>query len=531
MQTVRDKKIFITSTRTLVYCVSQKPPAALKSETIITTRSVRTGNCAIATTQGWIRTEGNSKAYYVSGPSNNGKLLANQVAKIGKLYYGFNKYGQRWAAEGRRRLGTKVYYVTSGGFLRANKWQEIKIGGVTRSYYFNSQGEMTGLCKRVVNNKTLYYQVDATKSNYPLQSVGWHKDYLNRQYYVTSIYRLAIGFKKIDGNIYYFNTNNGMLVTKRWIISNRKAYYATKTGAIQTGWYRLNSKQYYADSTGARVTGLQTINSKTYYFNAAGVVQTGWKTLNGKRYYFAPNFSGTSYGMARTGWFNLNNNIYYANADGSLVTGWVLYNNNRYYLDPNNGGAAIRGKTVSIGGVTYTFDSEGRQTNWVPDGAYSIKVDRQRNMVAIYKGSYLVKVFLCSTGLNNATPTGTFRLLDKLSIHELNGPTWGYYCSHITSDILFHSLPGNAPSHYAFPAHKYNLLGQQASQGCIRLRMGDAYWLYKNVPTGTTVTVGDYIIPSSVTKPTYQTIPENLTVDPTDPTDATNRRYAPDYTG
>lgn len=122
---------------------------------------------------------------------------------------------------------------------------------MTRSYYFNSQGEMTGLCKRVVNNKTLYYQVDATKSNYPLQSVGWHKDYLNRQYYVTSIYRLAIGFKKIDGNIYYFNTNNGMLVTKRWIISNRKAYYATKTGAIQTGWYRLNSKQYYADSTGA----------------------------------------------------------------------------------------------------------------------------------------------------------------------------------------------------------------------------------------------------------------------------------------
>ena len=53
--------------------------------------------------------------------------------------------------------------------------------------------------------------------------------------------------------------------------------------------------------------------------------------------------------------------------------------------------------------------------------------------------------------------------------------------------------------------------------------MGDAYWLYKNVPTGTTVTVGDYIIPSSVTKPTYQTIPENLTVDPTDTTDANNR--------
>ena len=261
------------------------------------------------------------------------------------------------------------------------------------------------------------------------------------------------------------------------------------------------------------------------------MIQTGWKTLNGKRYYFSPAYRGTSFGMARTGWFNQDNNIYYANADGTLVTGWVLYNNNRYYLDPGNGGAAVRGKTVSIGGITYTFDSQGRQTNWIPDGSYSIKVDRQRNRVAIYKGSYPIKVFLCSTGLNNATPTGTFRLLDKLSIHELNGPTWGYYCSHITSDILFHSLPGSAPSHYAFPAHKYNLLGQQASQGCIRLRMGDAYWLYKNVPTGTTVTVGDYIIPNSISKPTYQTVPESLTVDPTDPTDATNRRYAPDYMG
>ena len=154
---------------------------------------------------GWIRTENNPRAYYVSGPSNNGKLLANRVAKIGRFYYGFNSYGQRWVKEGRRRLGTKVYYVTSSGFLRTNKWQNIKIGGVTRSYYFNAQGEMTGLCKRVVNNKTLYYQVDTTKGNYPLQSVGWHKDYLNRQYYVTSLRRLATGFKKIDGKIYYFN--------------------------------------------------------------------------------------------------------------------------------------------------------------------------------------------------------------------------------------------------------------------------------------------------------------------------------------
>ena len=242
----------------------------------------KNGNYAIASSQGWIRTSSNSRAYYVSGPSNNGRLLANQVAKIGKFYYGFNSYGQRWTKEGRRRLGSKVYYVTSYGFLRTNKWQSIKIGGVTRSYYFNSQGEMTGLCKRVVNNKTLYYQVDTTKGYYPLQTVGWHKDYLNRKYYVTSLRRLATGLKKIDGKIYYFNKNNGMLVTGRWIISNKKAYYSNKNGVIQTGWYSVNSKKYYGNSSGARVTGLQHIDNKTYYFNAAGVIQTGWKKLNGK---------------------------------------------------------------------------------------------------------------------------------------------------------------------------------------------------------------------------------------------------------
>ena len=85
------------------------------------------------------RGQNNPRAYYVSGPSNNGKLLANRVAKIGRFYMAFNSYGQRWVKEGRRRLGTRFYYVTSSGFLRTNKWQNIKIGGVTRSYYFNAQ--------------------------------------------------------------------------------------------------------------------------------------------------------------------------------------------------------------------------------------------------------------------------------------------------------------------------------------------------------------------------------------------------------
>src|SRR5699024_11726746 len=51
-------------------------------------------------------------------------------------------------------------------------------------------------------------------------------------------------------------------------------------------------------------------------------------------------------------------------------------------------------------------------------------------------------LIVCSTARDGvSTPKGTFRLLDKLRWHELIGPSWGQYCSHITSDILFHSVP------------------------------------------------------------------------------------------
>ena len=41
-----------------------------------------------------------------------------------------------------------------------------------------------------------------------------------------------------------------MLVTNRWIISNKKAYRSNKNGVIQTGWYTVSSKKYYGDSNG-----------------------------------------------------------------------------------------------------------------------------------------------------------------------------------------------------------------------------------------------------------------------------------------
>lgn len=59
--------------------------------------------------------------------------------------------------------------------------------------------------------------------------------------------------------------------------------------------------------------------------------------------------------------------------------------------------------------------------------------------------------------------------------------------------------------------------GTQASEGCIRLSMGDAYWLFNTVPIGTTVVVYDSPNPGPLGKPKGIKIPLSQSYDPTDP--------------
>lgn len=128
---------------------------------------------------------------------------------------------------------------------------------------------------------------------------------------------------------------------------------------------------------------------------------------------------------------------------------------------------------------------------------YYLKVNRQQNVITVYEqdenGEYTVptKAILCSTGLYNATPLGTFHLSDKYIWRELHGGVYGQYASRITGGVLFHSVPYRSKSKNSLYADKYNKLGQQASMGCIRLNVEDAKWICENCPSGTTVEIYD----------------------------------------
>lgn len=158
---------------------------------------------------------------------------------------------------------------------------------------------------------------------------------------------------------------------------------------------------------------------------------------------------------------------------------------------------------------------------------YWIKVNYTANTVTVYgkdaDGNYTVpvKAMVCSTGAS--TPrSGVYKTPQKSRWGTLIGPSYGQYCTRITGQILFHSVPylkndGKTTLEY----WEYDRLGETRSLGCIRLTVADAKWLYDNCPLGTSVEFYSSAIPGPLGKPSAQKISgydDTLRVwDPTDP--------------
>lgn len=159
---------------------------------------------------------------------------------------------------------------------------------------------------------------------------------------------------------------------------------------------------------------------------------------------------------------------------------------------------------------------------------YYIRVNRKQNCITVYtldeSGEYTVpyKAMICSTGLYNATPRGTFQLSTKYRWRELYGGVYGQYATRIHGGVLFHSVPYYRKSENSLCTEKYNKLGQQASMGCVRLTVEDAKWISENCPEGTGVEIYEDDNPGPLGKPEaikIDTDNPNKGWDPTDPSE------------
>ena len=157
---------------------------------------------------------------------------------------------------------------------------------------------------------------------------------------------------------------------------------------------------------------------------------------------------------------------------------------------------------------------------------YYIKVNNQMNTVTIYgkdeKGEYTkpVKAMVCSTGRN--TPKNSkYKTLGKWTWGKMFGGVYTQWETHITGDILFHSVPYfNRYDAGSLEYLEYNKLGTTCSAGCVRLTCADSLWIYNNCELGTWVEFYNSPNPGPLGKPSAPKIPIDSPYRGWDPTDS-----------
>lgn len=173
-----------------------------------------------------------------------------------------------------------------------NEVEEVREGWekIGKNWYLYVNG------KKVVNQ--WYYDNHEYYAWFKFDAKGrmLYSQWVDGKYYLQSDGRMSLGWTKVDGAWYYFNTN-----------SDRDGY-----GTKVKGWLYYNNNWYYLDNNGVRVEGWWSMNDNWYYFNDDGTMHVGWLYLK-----------------------NSNNDVswYYFTGEGKMVTGWVLIDNQWFFFD------------------------------------------------------------------------------------------------------------------------------------------------------------------------------------------------------
>ncbi|MDP2927282.1 MAG: L,D-transpeptidase family protein [Candidatus Omnitrophota bacterium] len=120
---------------------------------------------------------------------------------------------------------------------------------------------------------------------------------------------------------------------------------------------------------------------------------------------------------------------------------------------------------------------------------FNILVDKSQNILLLKNNEEIIKTYIVSTGENNCTPAGTFKIANKLS-----NPTW-FKAGAVVPPQSAQNVLGTR--WMGFDLAGYGIhgtiepkeLGKQATQGCVRLGNADVEELYSIIPVGTEVTI------------------------------------------
>ena len=492
----------------------------------------------------------------VNGWANVGDIWFNSTKGVGTIKTGWQNVADKtWlylkddgtadkTKNGMQNINDKVYFLKDGV---AQSGKQAVNG---KEYMFDAaKGTATqvlGNGWQKIDGNWYWYENEAPAKGWRVINGKWY-------YMETSTGVMKTGFfRDANGGLYYSDGSGAMVGNPGWNVIGGKWYWMNSNGSIYSGWLSRPSGWYYLNADGSMATGWAKVGNTWYYMNGSGAMQTGWLNRGGTWYYltgsgamatntwigsywvgadgkWVPGYgssAGTTAGTGGAGWQQVGNTWYYADSNGNRVANrWLRIKGSWYYFE-SNGAMATGWKRIN--GYKYYFNASGAMVQDLDSvigrqSSYYITVNRVACQVMVYAKSETgkydipVKTFTCSVGLpGTPTPTGTFTTPAKYRWHTLMGPSYGQYCTRIVGGVLFHSVAGSNMTSHNLSAGNYNMLGQPASHGCVRLCVRDAKWIYDNCALGTTVTISDTAA-MLFDKPATIKIPAGQDWDPTDP--------------
>lgn len=127
----------------------------------------------------------------------------------------------------------------------------------------------------------------------------------------------------------------------------------------------------------------------------------------------------------------------------------------------------------------------------ISKGKYKILVDKSQNILTLLDNNDIVKVYRVSTGENNNTPVGNFKIINKIT-----DPVWytekAIVPAESPENVLGSRWMGfNLPGYGIHGTTSPEKIGQQATKGCVRMINAEVEELYKIIPINTEVTIVD----------------------------------------
>lgn len=124
---------------------------------------------------------------------------------------------------------------------------------------------------------------------------------------------------------------------------------------------------------------------------------------------------------------------------------------------------------------------------------FNVQVKKAQNILMLKNGDELLKVYHISTGSNNITPVGTFKIATKLPNPVWFKPGSAPIPPESPENVLGTRWMGfDTDPHYGIHGTtEPDKIGQQVTAGCVRMRNAEVEELYDLLPVGTQVVIQD----------------------------------------